>query len=207
MDCGAKRRNGERCRGRAMSNGRCRLHGGTSLGGIASPSLRTGRYSKYLPARLQERYQRAQADPDLLALRDEVALLDARLADVLSRADVGESAALWDRLHDAWTAFQGGDATALAQVGRLIEGGIADWSAWREIARLIDQRRQLVESERKRLVELQQVLTAEQALVLLAAVTDAVRRHVHDRPTLAAISGELVRLTTGPVGGGARPAS
>ena len=46
--CGAKTRHGTRCRGLAMKNGRCRMHGGSSLAGIASPSFKDGRRSKYL---------------------------------------------------------------------------------------------------------------------------------------------------------------
>ena len=30
--CGARRRDGQRCRGAAMPNGRCRIHGGKSTG-------------------------------------------------------------------------------------------------------------------------------------------------------------------------------
>lgn len=43
-----------------------------------------------------------------------------------------------------------------------------------------------MESERKRLVEMQQVITAEQAMTFLGAVVAAIRRYVTDRDTLAA---------------------
>ena len=59
-----------------MPNGRCRLHGGKSPAGLASPHYKDGRYSKALPARLAARYATAEADPRLLELRDEVALTD-----------------------------------------------------------------------------------------------------------------------------------
>jgi hypothetical protein len=46
--CGAKkRRKDETCRAPAMPNGRCRIHGGLSLGGIAHPNFKHGRRSKY----------------------------------------------------------------------------------------------------------------------------------------------------------------
>lgn len=35
-----------------MANGRCRMHGGLSLRGLASPRYKHGRYSKDLIARL-----------------------------------------------------------------------------------------------------------------------------------------------------------
>ena len=54
--------------------------------GIASPSFKHGRYSKVLPKGLSTHYLRAQEDRDLLALREEVALVDARVAELLERA-------------------------------------------------------------------------------------------------------------------------
>ena len=48
--CGAKkRRKDETCRAPAMPNGRCRIHGGLSLGGIAHPNFKHGGRSKYFP--------------------------------------------------------------------------------------------------------------------------------------------------------------
>jgi hypothetical protein len=45
--CGAKTRCGEACKGLAMRNGRCRMHGGASPGWFAHPRYKHGRYSKY----------------------------------------------------------------------------------------------------------------------------------------------------------------
>ena len=81
--CGAKTRSGSACQNRPMPNGRCRMHGGKSLGGIASPNFKHGGYSKFLPVRLGDNYQEAMADPELLALRDDIALLDARVHDLM----------------------------------------------------------------------------------------------------------------------------
>jgi hypothetical protein len=52
--CGAKTRSGGTCRNWAMANGRCRLHGGKSLAGPASPSFKHGRHSKWLPKEVAE---------------------------------------------------------------------------------------------------------------------------------------------------------
>lgn len=68
-----------------MANGRCRIHGGASLGGIASPTFKTGRYSKVLPEALRYRYEVARDDEDLLSLRDEIALLDLRITELLGQ--------------------------------------------------------------------------------------------------------------------------
>lgn len=211
--CTAKsKRTGERCRRQAVPGMTvCASHGGKSLAGPASPRFKTGRYSKYLPERLRERYEAAAEDPELLALREDIALIDSRLADLLKRVDSGEAGSIWKLLQSAWRAYvkaQKGDdpveaAAAFADVDDLIQKGLMDHAAWSEIAGLLEQRRRLVESERKRLVDMQQMLTAEQAMVFVTAVTDAVRRHVTDRKTLTAIARELVQLTSVPGRGNA----
>ena len=45
--CGARRRDGERCRGAAMANGRCRMHGGPSTGPRTPEGLERSRRSNW----------------------------------------------------------------------------------------------------------------------------------------------------------------
>lgn len=200
--CGAKTRSGGVCDAWAMPNGRCRLHGGKSLGGLMSGTFKHGRYSKYLPTRMLDRYRDAQDDTELLAMREEIALLDARLTDVLSRVDTGEAGELWSQARDAYSALtdalQKKDADginySMVTLGRLLGRGQADWAAWREITNLLEQRRKLVESERKRLVEMQQMITAEQAVNYASALALAVKEHVTDPGLLSKINEDFRRL-------------
>lgn len=208
--CGAKTRGGEPCRRAPIvgGNGRCYMHNGRAATGMAASGFKTGKYSRYLPARLLERYAESERDADLLALRGDIALVDARLADLLTRVDTGESGAVWRALSDAWAALRLARAAkdaaalnaALAEVGALIERAGADSAAWREIHAAVDQRRKLVESERKRLVEMQQMVTAEQAMTFVAALAESVRRNVSDPRAVAAISADLARFTRGAAG-------
>jgi hypothetical protein len=204
--CGAKTRAGGTCRRAAMPNGRCSKHGGKSLVGPAAPRFRHGRYSKLLPTHLAARFTEARSDPELLAMRDEIALVDARIADVLQRVDHGESGDSWrgverlyKRIRDALVT---GDRTelsvAVVALGMRVQGSTQDYAAWQDVMALIDRRRVLVESERRRLVVMQQMLSAEQAMTLVTAVLDAVRRHVPDRRMLAAISTDLRMLLAAP---------
>lgn len=209
--CGAKTRSGPPCATRAvMPNGRCRMHGGTSLSGPAHPNLTVGRYSKHLPTRMGERYQQALTDPELLAMREEVALIDSRLSDVLSRVDTGESGAIWAELQKAWKVFRTGPipkrAEAAARISELISDGASDYEAWQEVREIVDQRARLVANERQRLVQMQQMLSVEQAMTLMAAVADAVKKHVHDRDALAAISADLTRIVSLGAGRADQPA-
>jgi len=204
MQCTAKAKStGKQCTRHAMvGKNVCYVHGGKSLSGVASPSFKTGKYSKYLPARLMERYNDALADNNLLELRDQIAVVDARLADLLLRVDTGESGAIWKSLQVTWyemvAARQDGDhaaqAKALNAIGALIKNGFEDNAAWIDIRSTLIMRKQLVESERKRLVEMQQMISAEKAMVLIAAIAGLVKEHVKDRDALIAISEGLTRL-------------
>jgi hypothetical protein len=200
--CGAKTRAGGTCKQPALPNGRCRFHGGHSLAGIASPNFKTGKYSKYLPARLAERYHEARSDPELLALRDEISLVDARLEDLIRRVDTGESGEAWGIAAGAFAALRKAITDqntadmllALDTLGKVINRGMSDYAAWGEIGSQLEQRRRLVESERKRLVDMAQVITSERAMLLIGAITDVIRRNVHDRAELNAINQELSSL-------------
>jgi hypothetical protein len=197
------KRSGAQCKNEA-GPGRedCHIHGGKTPRGLALPQTTHGRYSKHLPTRMAARYQEAQADPELLVLRDEIALLDSRLSDVLSRVDSGESGATWAEVGKTWEAFlaqrASGDVPkmreALEAHAAAIKQGRADYAAWAEIGQLLDRRARFVESERRRYVEMQQMVSVEQAMLFLGAVTDAIRRHVSDRDTLAALGRELELL-------------
>jgi hypothetical protein len=187
-----------------MANGRCRLHGGKTPMGIASPHYKTGRYSKFIPARMIGRYEEARADGELLALREDISLVDARLSDLLSRVDTGESGALWRSLMAARMEMLAcrqasdvkGQMAALNLIMELISQGHADYRAWGEVAAVLDQRRRLVESERKRLVEMQQMISSERMMVLLGAVVGVIQEHVHDRTTLSGITTGIQKLIT-----------
>jgi hypothetical protein len=204
--CGAKTRSGEPCRQRPLAggNGRCRMHNGRAAAGIAVPTYKHGRYSKYLPTRLVERYHESANDSELLALREEVALIDSRLVDLVRRVDSGEAGELWRSLSAENSALdaarrtgdQAGVLAAIQSIQTLIRRGMGDYAAWDEIVRLVDQRRKLVESERKRLVEMQQLITSDQAMTLLAAVQVSIKTHVSDPMILRAIADDMRRLAS-----------
>lgn len=79
--CGAKKRDGGQCHKAPVRGAtRCRLHGGTQPVGVASPNWKHGRYSnpRYRldpSTQLGEAYRRHLADPDYMALDQELALL------------------------------------------------------------------------------------------------------------------------------------
>jgi hypothetical protein len=218
MRCRAKsKRSQERCK-RWATPGRevCRMHGGRTLMGLAAPRLKTGHYSKFLPTRLAAEYERASHDPELLALRRELAVVDVRINDLLRRVDTGESGGLWPHIRATWQTFKHAHAEgqpliqgrAAAELDALLEQAISDDAAWHQIIQLIEQRRKLVLSEAKRLVAMQQMMSKEQAMLWLGAVVAILKRHITDRETLQQISLDLSALVSCPSGtGGERRSS
>src|SRR5215510_602551 len=106
--CTAKsKRSGNQCRGSAMQ-GRdvCYYHGGPTPTGYGLPQTKTGRYSKYLPIKLAQRYEVALANKDLLSLRDDVGIAEVRLTELLQHLNTGESGALWRDLRTTLEAFR-----------------------------------------------------------------------------------------------------
>jgi hypothetical protein len=199
--CTAKsKQSGQRCK-RRVTRGRevCRMHGGKIPRGPALPQFRHGRYSKVLPLQMAAKYRDAAQDPELLSLHSEIALLDARMAELLGRVDTGESEAMWDALQQAWAVFRHARNRrdmrqmhlALDKLDVLMDRQHTDHAAWQEIGEAIEQRRKLVESEQRRLIALQAMLSQEQAMTLMGVLVDIVTTHVRDQPTLAQIVADL----------------
>jgi hypothetical protein len=144
------------------------------------------------------------ADRELLALRDEIALVDTRLSQLLSGLETGETDALWGRLYEAYVELQAGwqandgkiMLAALERMGQIIEAGGSQRDVWGEVYVILEQRRRLVESERKRLVAMQQMITAEQAIAMLARIQQVIVETVDDRNVLSSIIAEFKRLST-----------
>lgn len=204
-ECGT----GRLCQSRVTAPGkRCKMHGGMSLGGPASPRWKDGRYSRVLPSNLAERYEESRRDQELLALRDEIALLDSRLADLLGGLSSGGARKLWDSLQTAYDDLRNamgrrdidGAGVAIRELGIVIETGAKESDVWGEVYTVLEQRRRLTESEAKRLIQMQQVITTEQAMVMLARVQQAVIENVSDKSALAKIAFTLRELASLPAG-------
>lgn len=187
-----------------MPNGRCRRHGGLSLAGAASPSFKTGAYSKYLPQRLLTHYEAGLSNPRLLELKEQIALVDARIVEQLQSLDTGENGATWRLLRDTFAelqqAMRGGDAAKLIiyvnSVAKLIEIGNQDVDTWESIYEAVEMRRKLAESERRAMLQAEQMLTLSEAMSMVGAILVAVKEHVKDRAALAAINAHVAKIVT-----------
>lgn len=205
MRCTAKsKQSGEQCKRHAVPGRNvCAMHGGKSPGGLGSATLKSGKYSKYLPQGLAEKYGAAVTDPEILALNNEIALVDARAMELLDGLNSGEATAtLWNKLQKAAAeldaAQRAGDAVKLAMalndMLELIRRGAAESARWLEIYNLFERRRRLVDSERKRRLDMQTSVNAEQVMLLVRSIADLVNQHVPDRDARSAISTGLANL-------------
>lgn len=178
------------------------MHGGKSLKGLASPNYKTGRWSKYAPSRLLAKYDEARSDSELLSMREEIALLDARLSDLLQRVDTGEAGSLWKQAKAIFLEFtawreQGNTdemAKSLEKLKDVITQGNADYAAWGEIESILQQRRLMSESEQKRLIAMQSMVSAERATIFVFKILDILKRNIQDRKILSNINAELSLL-------------
>jgi hypothetical protein len=201
--CGAKTPGGF-CEQRPLQGlRRCRRHRG-SPGGAAALAFKHGKHSKYLPPRMQERYQAALTDPTLLSSRDDLALMDARLEDLLRRADTGESGQTWEKLQQAraelLSARQLRDAervqAALQEMLSLIAKGGADHLTWRDIRETVSDRNKLATSERKRMIELQQMVQVDRLVTFMQTLASILISEIPDKSLARRVVGRVQTLMT-----------
>lgn len=202
--CGARKRTGGRCQSPPMKGrNRCIHHIGAGKNvGPDHPQWKDGRYSKYLPRGLNDDYLDARVDEDILNMREQYALLDARLRNVIQRSASGEAAALWKQIGKEWKTFKTaqrvGDVENMTKqldvVDDLVRRGAGEAMAWEEIARIIEQQRKLGETEQKRLVAMQQMVNKNQLKAVMGRIADIVQQNTTDPKLLNAIATEI-RLT------------
>jgi hypothetical protein len=200
-----------------MPNGRCYYHGGKSLSGVANGFFKHGRFSKVLPKNFAERYRKGWQDPALHSLQSELIALDSfifgemqalkdmpvgwrnqtrseaarllRERDWLSQALDRESTAFKQRLAD----FNFDTQKLVEKLGKDDDEGL-EIAARDRIVELFDQRRKLVESERKRLTELEQKVTVEEMMVVANALLQAVKNNVPDRKQIDNVQREFAAI-------------
>jgi hypothetical protein len=130
---------------------------------------------KDLPKSLRDGFQAALNDEELVALRDELALLDVDTKRLLARLSPAE-APPWgeavEALNDVITAGDEAERNeklaALAQLVR--EGAAADRSeeeTWREVREVIRVRTRTAAAEWKRQIDLRAVVPVEQAILFV----------------------------------------
>jgi hypothetical protein len=181
--------------------------------GIGASRYLHGRFSKALPRNLAKDFHRALEDPELLSARSMAALLDSRLIQMLRQIEQAGPADLWRDLRKAWgkleSAHADGDAklmqATLSKVGEIIKQGATDDQVWRSIRDIVRDivrdRVSATTAEHRRLCDLHQVMTMDQAAVFARAMQDAVVSVVIDRQQLARIARRFAEVLNNLSGG------
>lgn len=167
--CGSKRSKGRGvCQSTALyPNGRCKVHGGPTPNGLASPHFRDGKSSSYLP-QLPDGWAKHynSEDPELVTLKRELALNLAAIREVLdsTRAAIGKK-----------------DAA----------GGL--FALWKELEPMLKLHEKLVATESRRLKDQEELIERKEFARFARVVLMAIATHVDDRKTKQKIQDDVMR--------------
>lgn len=183
------------------------MHGGNAEHAIGTrnKSFKHGRYSKYLPAQMVELFREAMDNPDLIEMGEHIALLDARIKSVLAESSSGDPAPHWSEISEAFeqveVAILSGKideiVPGLEAMHKLLEAGVKWDRTWHDVMGTMEQLRKMTDTEVKRKKELNQMVPIERVTILMAAVGDAVKRHVTSPEEIDAVYAELAELMGG----------
>lgn len=202
--CNAKAKStGKQCTRPAVNGStKCRYHGGATPRGIASPHYKGKGRSKYMPANLLQHYEEASSNPEVMSLYADIHLIDALLLSNFKYLDTDESGKAWkairDSIVDMNAAFAndnyGKCVVILSEMKDIVDKRVLHFATEAEIRDKLEQRRKLVETIHKIDFQKERAITAEQAMLLMTAILDSVRRNVSDTTALTAIQNEFIRL-------------
>ena len=195
--CLARKKDGSKCQTWAMPNGRCRLHGGKSVGA----PITTGRRSKYLRnIKLAERLEDALGDPKLAEQSENLATLEALICSRMEELGVESSAELWKSANKAFDDLQssihGGDAAAVKEalnsLSSVLRNGLGHEKRISDVRSLIQEQAAVARVEFARLAQLDQFVSAREIGALTKVLIEIVRDEVPDRKAQARIAQRLV---------------
>jgi hypothetical protein len=191
--CGAKsKRSGVKCRNAAMPNGKCRMHGGKSLAGAASPSFKDGRTSKYqyLPPVLTARVEELTGDA-LENLEQSIKIQRSIETQLLEKLGTGESPDAWAAIKEILADPKMPADLQLAGIRVVVDGALGELSLQQRIQSIHDTQRKLTETLSKVRKEAQETYTQEQWNAMLNVVLLAAKKAITEPNALNRFITEL----------------
>ena len=167
----------------------CRTHGGNRKGGIVNSNLKNGRYSRYLPESIQKNYEELLADPDLLDLSHEIAVLQALYGELIREVEAGGSRENWLEMKNLWGDFlmavQSEDVDEQTECAKnindMFDRADKNHTGLKQLQDMSDTIRKLSKDEQTRRVQNQTMIGVETVMVLLyaalASLKEAAYRH------------------------------
>lgn len=161
------------------------MHGGTGQGKHQKEAEARRLAERYIPPNILADFERAVNDPGLFDLTAQMALLEARV-DELKRG-MAEHRALpdaWEKALKLWEDASNQDSKtrddSMEMLGALLQEGVADWRAWKEIRETIDLQVRCQRGQINKMEKLDQFITKQQATALGGALMSIMRRYIQD---------------------------
>lgn len=169
------------------------MHGGKSVAGPEHPNWKGGHRSilrSSLPDTMKGMYDAVANDPNRIEMTAHLGVLNSILADSLSRINDG-APALFPKLREAWGNYRvelGKGANmnreALArhasEIEELINAGQGDYLAREDVRRTIQDIRRVSDTERKRMVDAEQMMSNDAVAILVTELISDVLDEVRD---------------------------
>jgi len=206
MQCTATAKStGERCRRRAVTGYNvCQVHGAGSpkKGRPGGRPPIHGRYSTRMPKDLVQVFEEMKKDPDLLALKDDLALIQLRLEELTSQLGDNDHEISHKLVSKLDTAISLGDWGTVIEVKEAMEEH-SD-IVWKHIQDTLDSRNRLLDREFKRLKLIGEFISIPQFLALLNRIKSVIYKYVmpDDRAKVAYEIRAMLGLTTEEMGDG-----
>lgn len=185
----------------------CRYHGAGKKGGVRGGSFPvTARYSKALEGlSIKGAFEEALTDQGLIELTSEMALIVARISQLLSRTEnMPDPEEMGDAIVSLGQAIRAQDMPTIhseyLRLADIVNAASGEWSVWREIRLLIEQERKLASTDTIRREKLAQFMTAQQANALIVALGDIIKSADLPDNTKRDIIYQLIDLQQGNFG-------
>lgn len=194
----------------------CQRHNGRVPRGTSHYRFSTGRYSSTIPPRYRKAFARALQSRDIADLREELALVEARIMELGEQLSRSESGALWASLTDARleamaasararAAELAGDTAAklkaqaeqnkaLAEMFHLVEQGGRDVDVWRDLLDTIEKKRKLSETQTRKVVAEKAFVTLDVFVATMADVGRILRESNLPPTVTSRVSDAFTRL-------------
>lgn len=207
--CGSKTGDGTPCQSRPIkTRARCKFHGGRVPRGVDSPHYRGKAWSKDLPTRLADKVRAGLENPDLISMREELALIDARMSELVERLVTNEDGDAWFEVSRIAARIrkvvddQPGNwfdelEECLQELAACLNAHTSDVQTWSEIQQTLEQRRKIADTERKREEFEADAVTRNQWATFLTSVQTAIMEEVTDTHSRARLAARIATLAGG----------
>ncbi len=195
---------GEHCARASIAEGEayCTQHKGYSIQKNAQGGGAVKHYPFKEGSGLEASYRKALEDQELLSLRSAVAVVEARIVELIGKLEDDPAARVWQELSKQNArlrrAQEAGDSKnvigAVSAIQTLIDAGASSQERWEDLFRALELKKEVASAEWKRLADLRCLMTADRAFDMVNRIVDVVLKNVTDNKVKAAINDGVLRI-------------